>query len=153
MKRTKVLSLILCLILVCSLVFTACDNTPTETASEQPTETATETATETETQTEEPKEVEKPARMDITILYYYGDATDNATQKFAFKNYISRQYGIDFYFNTPARDTYIETINLQAVSGDLTGVVTLFTGYEMIAWVRRNHPCTRRIFKDIRDMD
>ncbi len=134
MKKVKVLSLVLCLILVCSLVFTACDNKPTETASEQPTETATETATET--QTEEPKEVEKPRRMDMTVLYFYGDATDNATQKFAFKNYVSRTYGIDFYFNTPARDTYIETINLQAVSGDLTGLVYLFTGYEMIAWAQ-----------------
>ncbi|MDD4502442.1 MAG: extracellular solute-binding protein [Clostridiaceae bacterium] len=134
MKKVKVLSLVLCLILVCSLAFTACDNKPTETASEQPTETATETATET--QTEEPKEVEKPRRMDMTVLYFYGDATDNATQKFAFKNYVSRTYGIDFYFNTPARDTYIETINLQAVSGDLTGLVYLFTGYEMIAWAQ-----------------
>ena len=134
MKKAKVLSLVLCLVLVCSLVFTACDNKPTETATEQPTETATETATET--QTEEPKEVEKPARIDMTTLYYFGDATDNAAQKFAFKNYVSRTYGIEFYLNTPARDTYIETINLQAVSGDLTGLVYLFTGYEMIAWAQ-----------------
>jgi len=137
MKKAKVFSLVLCLILVWSLLFTACDK-PTETATVTPTDTATETetVTETETETEEPKEVEKPKEIHATVLYYYGDATDNASQKLAFKNYVTREYGINFYFHTPARDTYIETINLQAVSGDLTGIVYLFTGYEMIAWAQ-----------------
>ncbi|HQJ92708.1 MAG TPA: hypothetical protein PLI71_07475, partial [Clostridia bacterium] len=123
MKKVKVLSLVLCLILVCSLVFTACDKKPTETTTQKPTETVTTTATETQVVEEEPKEVEKPRRMDMTVLYYYGDATDNASQKLAFKLYVSRTYGIDMNFHTPARDQYIETINLQAVSGDLTGLV------------------------------
>lgn len=140
MKKAKVLSLVLCLILVCSFIFTACDNKPTETATVTPTDTATETETATDTATEtetgEPKEVEKPKEINATVLYFFGDATDNASQKLAFKNYVSREYGINFYFNTPARDTYIETINLQAVSGDLTGIVYLFTGYEMIAWAQ-----------------
>jgi len=136
MKKVKVLSLVLCLILVCSLVFTACDKKPTETTTQKPTETVTTTATETQVVEEEPKEVEKPRRMDMTVLYYYGDATDNASQKLAFKLYVSRTYGIDMNFHTPARDQYIETINLQAVSGDLTGLVYLFTGYEMIAWAQ-----------------
>ena len=135
MKKIKVLSLVLCLILVCSLVFTACDKTPTETTTQKPTETVTTTSTETQV-VEEPKEVEKPRRMDMTVLYYYGDATDNAAQKLAFKLYVSRTYGIDMNFHTPARDQYIETINLQAVSGDLTGLVYLFTGYEMISWAQ-----------------
>jgi ABC-type glycerol-3-phosphate transport system substrate-binding protein len=136
MKKVKVLSLVLCLILVCSLVFTACDKKPTETTTQKPTETVTTTVTETQVVEEEPKEVEKPRRMDMTVLYYYGDATDNAAQKLAFKLYVSRTYGIDMNFHTPARDQYIETINLQAVSGDLTGLVYLFTGYEMIAWAQ-----------------
>jgi len=135
MKKMKLLSLVLCLILVCSFIFTACDNKPTETATETPTESATETATETPTETStEPEVVEKPKQLDITTLYYYGDATENSSQKLAFKNFISRHYGIQFNLNTPARDTYIETINLQAVSGDLTGMVRLFSGTDGIKW-------------------
>ena len=129
MKKMKLLSLVLCLILLCSLIFTACDNKPTETATEISSETATETPTETA-----PAVVEKPTEMNITSLYFYGDATENAAQKFAFKNYITRHYGITFNLNTPARDTYIETINLQAVSGDLTGMVRLFAGTDGIKW-------------------
>lgn len=131
MKKTKILCLILCLVLVCSFMFTACDQ-PTETATETPVETATETETAEPTATP----IEKPVNIDMTLLAYYGDATDNADMKLAFKNYVTRTYGINFYFHTPARDVYIETINLQAVSGDLTGLVTLFTGYEAIAWAQ-----------------
>jgi hypothetical protein len=95
MNKMKLLSLVLCLILVCSFIFTACDNKPTETATETPTESATETATETPTETStEPELVEKPKQLDITTLYYYGDATENSSQKLAFKNFISRHYGI-----------------------------------------------------------
>jgi ABC-type glycerol-3-phosphate transport system substrate-binding protein len=129
MNKNKLLSLLLCLVLLCSFVFTACDNT-TETASEPPVETESET----ETESEQPVVVEKPAVIDITALYYFGDATDNASEKLAFKNYISKQYGITFNINTPARDSYIETINLEAVSGDLTGMVRMFSGTDGINW-------------------
>lgn len=79
MKKIKLLSLVLCLVLVCSLVFTACDKKPTETATQKPTETSTQTEQPTETATA-PAEVEKPAVLDITTLYYYGDATENSAR-------------------------------------------------------------------------
>ena len=128
MKKARILSLVLCLILVCSFMFTACDNKPTETATVKPSEIATET------EVVDPNP--KPKVIDITLLAYYGTPTENADKKLAFEEYVSTEYGIDFNFHSPARDTYIETINLQAVSGDLTGIVNLFTGYAMIAWAQ-----------------
>ena len=142
MKKIKVLSLILVLLLVSSFIFAACDNKPvdpteTQTETQKPTETQTETTKPTETQTEEPpKGVEKPDRLDITCLYYFGDTTENLDMKKEFKDYVTDKYGIDFRFHSPARDTYIETINLQLVSKDLVGVVSLFTGFDMIAWAQ-----------------
>ena len=130
MKNVRIISLVLCLILVCSFVFTACDNKPTETA------TVTPTSTETETETEVVDPNAKPKAIDITVLYYYGSPTENADKKLAFEEYVSTEYGIDFNFHSPARDTYIETINLQAVSGDLTGLVGLFDSISMMAWAQ-----------------
>ena len=133
MKRMKLISLVLCLVLVCSFIFTACDKKPTETATQRPTETSTQTEVPTETDTT-PEEVEKPAAMDITTLYYFGDATENAAEKFAYKNYLNRHYGFTINIHAHARDMYIETINLRAVSGDLTGIVRLFAGTDGIKW-------------------
>ncbi|HOF27407.1 MAG TPA: extracellular solute-binding protein [Clostridia bacterium] len=135
MNKMKLISLVLCLVLVCSFVFTACDKKPTETATQQPTETSTQTETPTETQIDTtPAVVEKPAVMDITTLYYYGDATENAAEKLAYKNYLNRHYGFTINIHAHARDMYIETINLRAVSGDLTGIVRLFAGTDGIKW-------------------
>ncbi|HOR90583.1 MAG TPA: hypothetical protein PK761_08995, partial [Clostridia bacterium] len=117
MNKIKLLSLVLCLVLVCSFVFTACDKKPTETVTQKPTETSTQTEQPTETATA-PAEVEKPAQIDITSLYFYGDATENSAEKLGFKNYLCRHYGIQFNIHAPARDMYIETINLRAVSGE-----------------------------------
>ena len=140
MKKTKVLSLILVLLMVSSFIFAACDNKPvdpTDTQTQKPTESSTETTKPTETQTTEPsKDVEKPAVMDITGLAYYGDTTENLDLKKEFRDYVSDKYGISFNFHSPARDTYIETINLQLVSKDLVGIVSLFTGYDMIDWAQ-----------------
>ena len=140
MKKIKVLSLILVLLMVGSFIFTACDNKPvdpTETTTTKPTETQTETTKPTETQTTEPdKGIEKPTRIDITCLAYFGDTTENLDMKKEFRDYVSDKYGIDFQIHSPARDTYIETINLQLVSKDLVGIVSLFTGYEMISWAQ-----------------
>ncbi len=119
MKKTKLLALVLCVLLVCTMVFTACDNKP---GGKDPVDPG--------------KLVDKPDRLDITCLAYFGDTTENLDMKEEFRNYVSEKYGIEFYIHSPARDTYIETINLQLVSKDLVGMVGLFTGYEMIAWAQ-----------------
>ncbi len=128
MKRTKIIALVLCMVFMFALVLTACDNKP----GKDPNVTGGENGEPT-------VQVDKPRTMDITTLAYYGDTTENLDQKAAFRDYVSEKYGIDFKINSPARDTYIETIHLQMVSKDLVGMVLLFSGYEMIAWAQQGN--------------
>jgi len=135
MKKTKVLSLVLVLVMALSVMLTACGSTTTETTA-TPAASAEATAAPEATATPEPvsTEVAKPARIDITKVYYFGDSLDNVGQKKDYEDWMTEEYGINFEMHFPARNSYTEVINLAVAAEDLNGLVQLFTPQIVKEW-------------------
>lgn len=133
MKKTKILSLLITIVFALSAMLTACG---TATVEETPTPTPAATATAAPTATPEPvsTEVAKPAEIDITKVFYFGDSLDNTDQKVNYEVWMTEEYGIDFEMHYPARNSYVEVINLAVASGDLDGMVQLFTPQIVREW-------------------
>ncbi len=133
MKKTKILCLVITIVFALSAMLTACG---TSTVEETPTPTATVAPTATPVESEEPvsTEVAKPDEIDITKVYYFGDSLDNTDQKVNYEVWMTEEYGIDFEMHYPARNSYVEVINLAVASGDLDGIVALFTPQIVREW-------------------
>ena len=65
--------------------------------------------------------------LDVTKEFYFGDATDNPDLKEEYLSYFEEQFGIKLNVNSPPRNSYVEKINLMIASGDLKGMVHLFS--------------------------
>lgn len=142
MNRKKWISLLLAVIMLLSLsVFAGCgkkeepkDTTADVTTPSSQTEDKTDEKAE-ETKEEEEAEVEEvplPDEIAITKTYYFGDASDHPEWKENWAKAMEEQYGIKFVMTYPPRSNYTEKINLMITSGELKGLVQLFTPDEAI---------------------
>jgi putative aldouronate transport system substrate-binding protein len=130
MKKARVLCFVLCIVFAFSVMLTACTK-PVETT---PTPTpAVSTAAPTPAA---PTEVPKPKEIHLTKTFYFGDSTEYLTEKKAFADWLTDRYGIKFVMHYPARNNYLEVINLAAVSGDLIGLVQLFSAQDCNQWAK-----------------
>ncbi|MFO7637430.1 MAG: extracellular solute-binding protein [Clostridia bacterium] len=113
-------------------MLTAC--TPKTEPTPAPTEAPTATPTPGTTPDPGPTEVGKPDRIEITKVFYFGDSTENLIEKRDFMNWFTEEYGIKLVVNYPSRANYIEVINLSAMSGDLKGLVQMFSVTDLFQW-------------------
>jgi putative aldouronate transport system substrate-binding protein len=77
--------------------------------------------------TAEPSVPPATATIEITKVFYFGDASDNPDLKKEFTEEFGRKYGVRLIVNTAPRNSYMEKINLMVTSGELKGLVLLFT--------------------------
>lgn len=122
----KLISLVVVILFVTASLLVACGD-----AGDDPVAT---TAATTEANTPV-VEVAKPAVIEITKTYYFGDSTDYVDQKEEYMTFFEEHYGVKLKVNYPARNNYIEVINLSIISGDLSGIVQLFGATELKQWV------------------
>ncbi|MFO7637106.1 MAG: extracellular solute-binding protein, partial [Clostridia bacterium] len=130
MKKGRVLCLVLCIVFAFSVMLTAC----TPKTEPTPTPTATPTTAPTPGVTPEPTELAKPDRIEITKVFYFGDSTEHLVYKREYMEWFTQKYGIQLVVNYPSRANFIEVINLSAMSGDLKGLVVMFSVPELFTW-------------------
>ena len=139
MKKTKVLCLMLCLVFAFSVMLTACDGTAEETATPKPDATATPApSTEpdaTATPAPEPDVLGLPDGVHLVECQFYGDSMQNLDWKDSWPDIVTDHYGVKITMTNPARNNYMEVIQLSAMSGDLTGLVEIFGGSYLLEWV------------------
>lgn len=133
MSKKKVLCLLLSLMMLLSL-FAGCTKKedPKDTGKTQ--EEVVDNKGEEKEKEEEPKveELAKPDEIAITKTYYFGDASDHPTFKENWAKAMEAEYGIKFTMTAPPRNNYTEKVNLMITSGDLKGLVQLFSPDEAI---------------------
>ena len=137
MKKTKVLCLLLVLVFAFSVMLTACGGT-----TEEPTEAPKTEAPKTEApKTDAPatdapvvEELKDPDKVHLVECQFYGDSMQNLDWKEAWPKKVSDHYGVQITMTNPARNNYMEVIQLSAMSGDLTGLVELFGGPYLMEW-------------------
>ncbi|MFO7612447.1 MAG: extracellular solute-binding protein [Clostridia bacterium] len=134
MKKTKVLCLILSLVFVFSVMLTACGGSETPTTTPKPSATPTPGATATATPEPEPEVLADPDRVHLVECQFYGDSMENLSYKDAWPRIVGDHYGVKITMTNPARNNYMEVIQLSAMSGDLTGMVELFGGPYLMEW-------------------
>ncbi len=138
MKKTRVLCLMIALVFAFSVMLTACGGTTEET--EEPTATPTSTPGTTEEPTDEPEPSEEPEELGLpdwvhfTECQFYGDSMQNLDWKDRWPEVVSQHYGVEITMTNPARNNYMEVIQLAAMSGDLVGTVELFGGPYLMEW-------------------
>ena len=140
MKKTKVLCLLIVVVFAFSVMLTACGGTTEE--SETPAPTAAPTAAPTEEPSEEPEPTEAPEpevlgdpeKIHLVECQFYGDSMQNLEYKEAWPRIVEDHYGVKVTMTNPARNNYMEVIQLSAMSGDLTGLVELFGGPYLLEW-------------------
>ena len=139
MKKTKVLCLLLCLVFAFSVMLTACGDTAEETPAPTAAPTAAPAtdapATDAPVVTEEPvMELADPDKVHMVECQFYGDSMQNLDYKEAWPEIVTAHYGVPITMTHPARNNYMEVIQLSAMSGDLTGLVEIFGGSYLLEW-------------------
>lgn len=119
MNVKRFLAIVLCTILMLSLL-TSCALTKKEDTSSEGTETTA------------PGEIAKPKMMEITTSAYFGEPSDYPDYKEEWPKLMQEEYGIEFKVNSPARNTYTEKVNLMLTSGEVKGMVLVFTTDDLI---------------------
>ncbi len=77
-------------------------------------------------------DVPKPEIIELTVSGYFGDASDYLDYKEEWPKAMEREFGIKFKMNFPPRNNYIEKVNLMITSGDIKGMVLLFTPDDVV---------------------
>ncbi|MBN2884119.1 MAG: extracellular solute-binding protein [Clostridia bacterium] len=135
MKKTKVLGLLLVVVFSLSVMLTACGGT-TESETPAPTVAPTAAPTATVAPTVAPTEAPlgDPEKVHLVECQFYGDSMENIDYKDAWPVIVEDHYGVQITMTHPARNNYMEVIQLSAMSGDLTGLVELFGGSYLMEW-------------------
>jgi len=139
MKKTKVLCLLLVLVFSFSVMLTACgdtasDETPAPTAA--PTAAPATDAPATEAPATEAPEVvlADPDKVHLVECQFYGDSMQYLDYKEAWPEIVGDHFDVKITMTNPARNNYMEVIQLSAMSGDLIGLVELFGGPYLMEW-------------------
>lgn len=106
----------------------------------EPVDTSDDTGKQAETVYGEPMEnmvgaagaIAKPDVIELTVSGYFGDASDYPDYKEEWPKAMENKFGIKFKVNFPPRNNYIEKVNLMITSGDIKGMVLLFTPDDVI---------------------
>jgi putative aldouronate transport system substrate-binding protein len=80
----------------------------------------------------EPAARPAPAAIELTKVFYFGDASDRPDLKKEFMERFSAKFGVRLTVNTAPRNSYREKVDLMVTSGELTGLVLLFTPDDVI---------------------
>lgn len=135
LKRTKTFALLLAMTmsLTAAVGCGAKKTTETGQTGTSKTETGkTETAKTETTKIEVPKETAKPKEMTIARALHFGDSGEALDLKEEFPKVLEKEYGIKFNIVSPPRNNYMEKINLMVTSGELKGLVNLFTPDDLL---------------------
>ncbi len=124
MRTKKLLSLVMGVVLLLSLL-AGCGSSGGDASQPQDT-----TAKGGET-TAQPT-TGKPDVLEITKVSYFGDATDTPELKQEWMEAMEQEFGIKFKVNYPPRNNYMEKVNLMITSGELKGLVYLFSPDDMV---------------------
>jgi len=125
--------LLLFSMLVLIIIVVACNNETTEPQnSSYPSDEPT--ATPTATTSSQPEVIEDPYTVNLVECQFYGDSMQNLEYKEAWPRIVEEHYGVPITMVLPERNGYMETIQMSAMSGDLTGIVELFGGTYLAEW-------------------
>lgn len=136
MKKTKVLCLLVCLVFAFSVMLTACGTADTDpTAAPATAAPATAAPATVAPATEAPVvELADPKAVHLVECQFYGDSMQNLEYKDAWPIIVGDHYDVKITMTHPARNNYMEVIQLSAMSGDLKGLVELFGGPYLMEW-------------------
>ncbi len=129
MRTKRVLSMVMSVLLLLSLL-AGCGISDKNTDGQQETTTAASTQKSQETTAQQA--AGKPDVLEITKVSYFGDATDTPELKQEWTEAMEREFGIKFKVNYPPRNNYMEKVNLMITSGELKGLVYLFSPDDMM---------------------
>ncbi|MFP4442245.1 MAG: extracellular solute-binding protein [Spirochaetia bacterium] len=65
--------------------------------------------------------------IELTKVFYFGDSSDDPDLKEEFIDSFYDEFGVNLKVNALPRNNYMEKVNLMITSGELTGLVSLFT--------------------------
>jgi ABC-type glycerol-3-phosphate transport system substrate-binding protein len=81
----------------------------------------------------EPPPTPTPATIEITKVFYFGDAGDAPDLKQEFMAAFGRRFGVRLVVHTAPRNSYMEKVQLMVTSGELTGLVLAFSPSDVLA--------------------
>lgn len=137
--RLMVLVMCMCLLFV---TMSGCGEKPSgkptveeQTKQEDDKQTEQKAEGQTEQKSEDtPQAVARPEFMEITRTLYFGDATDNPDLKEEWCKAFEEKFGIKIKVNSPPRNEYLQKVNLMVASGELKGLVNLFTPNDVLKY-------------------
>ena len=69
-------------------------------------------------------------KLELTLGWYFdgGSASDNVDEKEMFEEWFAEYFNVDLKVNPLSRESYMQSLSLQAMSGDIQGFMSLFGG-------------------------
>lgn len=118
----RIIALIL-IVLLLTLVMISCNESKFDENAQRSTEGTMENAT---------TEIGNLGEMELTVVGYFGDASDYPKFKEDWPKWMEQEYGIKFKVNFPPRNNYLEKVNLMITSGDIKGIILYFTPDDVV---------------------
>ncbi len=131
----KLIITITAIVLLCFITLTSCNKiieTPITTLTPSPSKSVS--ITPSPTPTSDNTGIKKPLSIDVTKVYYFGDSLDHIDLKNNYNQWLTDEYGIEFNISAPKCGNFTELINLAVASGNLDGMILLFTPQQNREW-------------------
>lgn len=131
-SKIKIYCFILCLTMIVSLAVGCVQSKNDGTTNTQQTTNNQEKTTQSENSTPAQTGPQRPEVLEVTRTLYFGDATDNPELKEEFMVEFEKRTGQKLKVNAIPRNGYMEKVNLMISSGELKGLVSVFSPADVL---------------------